>query len=94
MKKPPPETCPNCGAEVPPNAAACPECGSDHETGWSEDADTQRLGLPDGDFDYDEFVKEEFGEEKKGIRPRGIPVVWWIVAIILVALFVAFFALR
>lgn len=29
--------CPHCGAEVPSGAPACPECGSDDETGWSED---------------------------------------------------------
>lgn len=29
--------CPNCGAEVPQKALACPECGSDDQTGWSED---------------------------------------------------------
>jgi hypothetical protein len=79
---------------VPPNAAACPECGSDYETGWSEDADAQRLGLPDENFDYDEFVKEEFGEGKKEIRPRGIPTLWWFVAIILVLLLILFFVSR
>jgi uncharacterized membrane protein YvbJ len=31
-------TCPHCGAAVPSDASACPECGSDEETGWSEDA--------------------------------------------------------
>jgi hypothetical protein len=29
--------CPNCGAEVPPCARACRECGSDERTGWSRD---------------------------------------------------------
>ncbi len=33
-----PFLCPNCGAMVPANAKACPECGSDEETGWSEAA--------------------------------------------------------
>src|ERR1041384_1119375 len=33
-----PEICPNCGAEVPRQAKACPECGSDEKTGWSEEA--------------------------------------------------------
>lgn len=44
-------TCPNCGALVPQNALACPECGSDAETGWSEAARYQELGfyLPDDD---------------------------------------------
>jgi uncharacterized OB-fold protein len=31
-------TCPNCGADVPIMAKACPECGSDEDTGWSEEA--------------------------------------------------------
>jgi len=81
----PPEICPQCGAEVPPNARACPECGSDEETGWSEKARAEQLGLPDEDFDYEEFVKEEFGPQKK-IRPRGISWLWWTVAVILVVI--------
>jgi hypothetical protein len=39
-------TCPNCGADVPLKARACPECGSDKETGWSEAAQYIHL-LPD-----------------------------------------------
>ena len=75
-----PETCPNCGADVPRNARACPECGADERSGWSEDAYAERLGLPDDNFSYDEFVKEEFGAAKK-VRPRGISWIWWLVAI-------------
>jgi len=85
----PPEICPQCGAEVPPNAKACPGCGSDEETGWSERATADRLGLPDEEFDYDEFVKEEFGEPKNKIRPHGIAPFWWIVAIIAIAILLA-----
>ena len=29
--------CPFCGALVPVGAPACPECGSDESTGWSDD---------------------------------------------------------
>jgi predicted nucleic acid-binding Zn ribbon protein len=79
----PPEICPVCGADVPPKARACPECGADEETGWSERAEVQRLGLPDDEFDYDQFVKEEFGGAKREVRPRGISMLWWIVAIVL-----------
>ena len=75
----PPETCPNCGADVPRNAKACPECGADEETGWSETAYASRLGLPDEEFDYDKFVENEFGEPKS--RPQGLSRFWWIVAI-------------
>ena len=78
----PPEICPNCGAEVPPNANACPECGSDEETGWSEQARDDGLDLPDDNFDYDEFAKREFGEDKTPI-PRGIHWFWWLIAVLL-----------
>ena len=40
-----PETCPNCGAEVPPRAKSCPECGADEATGWNDRATEQRLGV-------------------------------------------------
>lgn len=83
----PPEICPNCGAEVPPNAKACPECGSDEQTGWSEAAETCGLDLPDQHFDYDDFVKREFGG--KTPVPRGIHWLWWLIALLLVAGFLA-----
>ncbi len=88
-----PENCPNCGAEIPPRAKACPECGADEKTGWSEDAVTQGLNLPDQEFDYDEFVKNEFGEEDK-IKPRGVSWIWWAVAAALVAGFITLMVFR
>jgi uncharacterized membrane protein YvbJ len=84
----PPDTCPNCGAEVPPKAKACPACGADEKTGWSEEAYVGGLNLPDESFDYEEFVDREFG--KKKVLPRGIGWFWWAVAIVLVVLFVFF----
>ena len=38
--------CPNCDAEVPVNALACPECGSDEQTGWSEDTLYDGMDIP------------------------------------------------
>src|SRR5208283_3984588 len=73
----PPENCPNCGAEVPAGAKACPACGADERTGWSEEAYVGGLNLPDETFDYDEFVDREFG--KKKVLPRGISWFWWVV---------------
>ena len=78
-----PDICPNCGAEVPPGAKACPECGSDERTGWSEKAGYDNLNLPDEDFDYDDFVKREFNGEQ--LVPRGIHWFWWMVTILIVA---------
>jgi len=83
-----PDICPNCGADIPPNARACPGCGADEQTGWSDAAHTDGLDLPDEDFDYDDFVKREFGG--KGPVPRGIHWFWWIVALGLAAAFIAF----
>jgi len=77
----PPEVCPNCGAGVPRDAKACPQCGSDEETGWSEQARYDSLDLPDQEFDYDEFVKEEFGEKRASSVPRGLHWFWWVVAV-------------
>jgi len=80
---PAPEICPNCGAEVPPHAKACPACGSDEQTGWSEQARYDDLDLPDQNFDYDDFVKREFSGEKS--VPRGMHWFWWLVAIAVAA---------
>jgi len=87
----PHEICPCCGAGVPPNAKACPECGADENTGWSEDAGAEGLELPDENFDYEEFVKREFGGGKNP-KPRGIHWFWWVVAIVILGVLVlAFF---
>lgn len=39
------------------------------------------LDLPDPDFDYNEFVRAEFGSSWK---PAGIKTLWWITAILIV----------
>ena len=81
-----PPICPHCGASVPSDAKACPECGSDEETGWSTEArqsNEPELGLPDEDFDYDEFTRREFGKTKPA--RRGMHWFWWIVALFVLA---------
>jgi hypothetical protein len=83
----PPEICPNCGAAVPPKAKACPECGADEQTGWSEAARTDGLDLPDENFDYDDFVKREFGGQST--VPRGVHWFWWVIALLVVVAFLA-----
>lgn len=81
-----PKVCPVCGEDVPRTALACPECGADHASGWREDAETyDAVDLPDEDFNYEEFVKQEFGSSR---RP-AIKTVWWITATLLLALLIA-----
>jgi hypothetical protein len=75
-----PEICPNCGAAVPRAAKACPECGSDEETGWSEEAQASGLDLPDENFDYGKFVEREFGGRKTS--PGGLSWFWWFIALL------------
>ena len=80
--------CPVCGEDVPRTALACPECGADHASGWREDAETyDAVDLPDEDFNYEEFVKQEFGSSRRS----AIKTVWWITAILVVAAFVAIY---
>lgn len=76
-------TCPHCGAELASNAKFCPECGSDEQTGWSEQAASGGLDLPEAEFNYEEYVQREFGQ--KGPVPRGIHWFWWLVALGLLA---------
>lgn len=83
-----PDVCPNCGEIVLRTAKACPECGSDEKTGWSEQARADHLGLPDEEFNYAEFVKQEFAPSLA--RPRGIHWLWWLTALILTVLFLLF----
>jgi RNA polymerase subunit RPABC4/transcription elongation factor Spt4 len=84
-----PEICPNCGAIVPPRAKACPACGADEATGWSDSATADRLGIPDDNFDYQRFVKEEFSPP--AVKPRGLRWLWWVTALALIGLFLFFY---
>ena len=77
-----PEVCPVCGEDVPVGSLACPECGADHHSGWRDDASAyDGTDVPGPDFDYDQFIREEFGSTSKlgGIKP-----LWWITAVLLV----------
>jgi len=79
-KRMPPPICPVCGENVPPNAPACPACGADENTGWSDDH-LDGINLPDDEFDYDNFIEEEF---ETSMKPKGISPLWWVVGILLV----------
>ena len=82
-----PEVCPVCGENVPPRSLACPECGADHNTGWKKDACTyDGLDLPDDDFNYKDFKEKEFGRGS-GPKAVGIKPIWWVTAIVLLAVY-------
>jgi len=74
--------CPNCGATVPAKAQACPECGSDEKTGWSEQTIYDGTGIEDpAEFDYEDWQRRELGPA----RPAS-GWGWWIVAVGLLVL--------
>ena len=85
-----PAVCPVCGEDVPRGVLACPECGADHNSGWREDVERyDGVDLPD-EFDYEEFTRKEFGSSPK---PAGISALWWVTALILLALTLLYFFL-
>ena len=85
-----PEVCPVCGEDVPRDALACRECGADHNSGWREGAETyDGLDLGDESFDYDEFVRDEFGSSP--LKPAGLKTVWWVAGVVLIVAFIALY---
>ena len=80
--------CPTCGRTLSPNARSCGGCGAEREgSEWLAPEAYDGLQFGDDEFDYDEFVKEEFGKE--GPMPKGIRWYWWLIAIALLAGIVA-----
>ncbi|MEM8875606.1 MAG: zinc-ribbon domain-containing protein [Planctomycetota bacterium] len=71
--------CPHCGEEVPANAAACPACGSDEQTGWSEDTIYDGLDLPALD---DEPMEEPQPVKWLGWAAAGLVVVILVVWVV------------
>jgi predicted nucleic acid-binding Zn ribbon protein len=85
---PPPEECANCGAAIPRNAKACPECGADERTGWRENSIYDGLDLPD---DPDE---PGAAGRPAARQVNGIAWYWWVVGAILLVLVVLRFVGR
>ena len=87
-----PEVCPVCGEQLQRGLLACPECGADHKSGWRENGDAyDGVDLPDEDFNYDDFVKQEFGSQ---LKPSGSKTVWWITAVLLILAFLVMYLFR
>ena len=76
MSRRPRETfvCPVCDAEVAKGSLACPECGSDDQTGWSKDTIYDDLDLPDPGY----------GKEEPSLKTQARS--WRMVALGLIAL--------
>lgn len=75
--------CPTCGEEVPDKARACPHCGSDDRTGWSDSIYLDGVDLGD-DFDYEETLRRE------GLLPQKPDKDKWMFTLIILLLILAF----
>lgn len=87
--------CPHCGGEIAVDAKFCRHCGSSDSDGWRDDEE----GFADSygeDFDYDEFVQDEFAGEdiSHPLTNTKTKTGWRLVAVILLLLallgFIAF----
>ncbi len=75
---PPPDSCANCGTDIPRNARACPECGADERTGWRETSVYDGLDLPDNDTT----------DGKPAEARRPVKIFWLLIGAGLLVLFV------
>lgn len=66
--------CPNCGGNVPIGAKACPHCGSDENTGWSEDTYLDGIDLYD-DSDYEDFIRREYGKPVRRMNWKRVLII-------------------
>jgi len=80
---PPPEECANCGATIPRDAKACPECGADERTGWRETSLYDDLDLPEEAFADDDADAPQPVPRR---TVNGIAWYWWMAALCLVLL--------
>ncbi len=55
--------CPFCNEELSMSAKACPHCGSDEDTGWSEESNSLDSEDYFEDYDYEEALQREFGSD-------------------------------
>ena len=85
--------CPNCGAEVPAKAKACPECGADEKTGWSDNTIYDGTDIEDPDeFDYEDWERREVaGRSPRRTRKQWF---WWTVAVLILAAILWLFVVR
>ena len=51
--------------------------------GWEQTEESEGLDLPDGAFDYDDFIAREFGNKGRG-DVIGVRWYWWVTALLLI----------
>lgn len=79
--------CPSCGAEVRVGSRGCPKCTKSTAKKREQEDYLDGVDVPDdpADFDYNDFVRREFGRGSSKIKPAGLAWKWWIAGILLLA---------
>ncbi len=77
-----------CGDPVRAGSLACRSCGSDAETGWSEQGWEEEPAPKDtlGDFDYDAYLEREFSAGGGSGLTRGRVVMIAVVVLLILGL--------
>lgn len=86
--KPGKHPCPHCGEPIPLNAKFCRSCGASEDQGWrAEDSwnDESSGGYGADDFDYEEFIAQEFPQNEIA-KPKRL--IWWYVAWLMLFVFI------
>ncbi|MDR0902845.1 MAG: zinc ribbon domain-containing protein [Opitutaceae bacterium] len=95
MSRRPPPNCAICGAELSPNARACPNCGADERTGWDGQDVYDGLDLP-GEEDtaeaYQRFLRNEM-PGRAGRRKHHLVIVT-VCLVVIIAMVMATLGLR
>ncbi len=60
-------TCGRCGAKLV-SRNFCRECGASEESGWGDSYVGEET---EDDFDYDDFVRREFGQNADGSKAKS-----------------------
>lgn len=72
--------CPGCAKKPKPRAKPA-------KKPWQQGSAADGLDLPDGDFDYDDFVAREFGKAPQ--RRTGLKWYWWLLGVAALAAMIA-----
>ncbi len=86
------EPCPHCGAPVRTGSKFCRECGSDAQTGFAIEGDSDVVELPEEmtDIEYETFVQKELTSTREASARGGINLkLLALITIIVLALLIA-----
>lgn len=80
--------CPHCGKRIRVEATRCHRCNSaisdfDTLTDEAEDSESHVAtgGYSEDDFDYDQFVEQEFGQRSRRLKPFWYWLTWLMIAL-------------